>query len=361
MAFFGLRPNKNIRGRRFWVEDVPRILRLSKKYPYELVVLEISEISLTNQLDLIEVLQPTISVLTSLAKVHASDHAEDDITLQMQSLIEHSESVIYNADFSSLKVVVDNHPRVKSYGSARTADYRLIVAGVGIDQLSNFVIRHGMQDWDVPSNQIGQHSGVAYSAALAVTDVLGGDIPDAIAELKLLYPVRGRLNPLRGIRKSLIIDDCYNANAISMGAALDTLARFPAPRIAVLGSMNELGDHSPREHRAVGRRVAQSADVLIAIGEDSTRYLAPAAIQAGMKPDQVHTFESARAAGAYLKRHVAVSSTVMGKGSQDGVYTEEALLPLVVGRDKRRLIRQTAFWRAKKDRFYANLQTRPTE
>lgn len=361
MAFFGLRPNKNIRGRRFWVEDVPHILRLSKKYPHELVVLEISEISLTNQLDLIDVLQPTVSVLTSLAKVHASDHAEDSITVQMQSLIGHSQSVIYNADFPSLKAVVENHPRVQSYGTAQAADYRLMAAEVGSDQLSNFVIRHDEQVWEVPSNQIGQHSGVAYSAALAVTDVLGGNISDAIAELKLLNPVRGRLNPLRGIRKGLIIDDCYNANAISMSAALDTLARFPAPRIAVLGSMNELGSHSAREHRAVGKRVVQSADVLIAIGDESTRYLAPAAIRAGMKPDQVHTFKSARAAGAYLKRHVAVSSTVLGKGSQDGVYTEEALLPLVVGRDKRRLIRQTAFWRAKKDRFYADLQTRPTE
>jgi UDP-N-acetylmuramoyl-tripeptide--D-alanyl-D-alanine ligase len=66
----------------------------------------------------------------------------------------------------------------------------------------------------------------------------------------------------------MVIDDCYNANPMSMRAALDDLAITPASRrVAVLGDMLELGPSAPRFHAEIGAHAkAVGVDVLVAVG-----------------------------------------------------------------------------------------------
>ena len=75
----------------------------------------------------------------------------------------------------------------------------------------------------------------------------------------------------------LIINDCYNANPVSMRAALDHLAQVAARRgaaraVAVLGEMRELGPEAERYHEEIGRHAAGTASMLIAVGEVADAY-----------------------------------------------------------------------------------------
>jgi UDP-N-acetylmuramoyl-tripeptide--D-alanyl-D-alanine ligase len=74
----------------------------------------------------------------------------------------------------------------------------------------------------------------------------------------------------------LIINDCYNANPVSMRAALDHLAQVAARRdaraVAVLGEMRELGRDSERFHEEIGRHAAGAAGVLVAVGPLADAY-----------------------------------------------------------------------------------------
>jgi UDP-N-acetylmuramoyl-tripeptide--D-alanyl-D-alanine ligase len=75
----------------------------------------------------------------------------------------------------------------------------------------------------------------------------------------------------------LIINDCYNANPVSMRAALEHLAQIAARRgasraVAVLGEMRELGPDAERYHEQIGRRAAGAANVLVAVGEFADAY-----------------------------------------------------------------------------------------
>ena len=70
-----------------------------------------------------------------------------------------------------------------------------------------------------------------------------------------------------GKNGSTIIDDTYNASPASMAAALDLLAETPGRRVAVLGDMRELGAAEREGHLAVGRRAAETADVIHTIGD----------------------------------------------------------------------------------------------
>ena len=66
--------------------------------------------------------------------------------------------------------------------------------------------------------------------------------------------VPGRLNPLPGLRGSLILDDSYSSSPAAAEAALETLDALEGRRkIAVLGDMVELGDFEAAGHEQVGR------------------------------------------------------------------------------------------------------------
>src|SRR5271165_3939457 len=81
-----------------------------------------------------------------------------------------------------------------------------------------------------------------------------------------------------------VLNDAYNANADSTLAALQTLCELPLQgrRVAVLGDMNELGDHREAAHREVGRRAAEmGVGQLFAVGQMAA-VTAAAARKAGL-------------------------------------------------------------------------------
>jgi murE/murF fusion protein len=66
----------------------------------------------------------------------------------------------------------------------------------------------------------------------------------------------------------VLIDDTYNANPDSVRAAIDVLARLPAPRALVLGDMGEVGDQGPEMHSEVGQYAKErSIDHVWAMGQ----------------------------------------------------------------------------------------------
>jgi UDP-N-acetylmuramoyl-tripeptide--D-alanyl-D-alanine ligase len=123
---------------------------------------------------------------------------------------------------------------------------------------------------------------------------------------------------------AVVINDCYNANPLSMRAALDDLAtQEPAGRrIAVLGDMLELGAEEAAAHREIGAHAAQSGvDVLVAVGPLS-------AAMAETFGGELHLAADAGAAAALASELVRPGDVVLVKGSR-GIGLEavaEALL-----------------------------------
>jgi UDP-N-acetylmuramoyl-tripeptide--D-alanyl-D-alanine ligase len=109
-----------------------------------------------------------------------------------------------------------------------------------------------------------------------------------------------------------VVNDCYNANPISMRSALDHLAATPAARrIAVLGEMAELGPDGERFHAEVAERATEAGiDVLVAVGERARPYLQ--AFGGGER----HGVETPEEAGALLERLVRPGDRVLVKGSR---------------------------------------------
>ncbi len=114
---------------------------------------------------------------------------------------------------------------------------------------------------------VGEHAAELALVGIAVGRSLGLSVDEMLPGLAM-PGVQIRLQLLPGPHGSRLIDDTYNASTPSVLSALGYLAEIEASRkIAVLGDMRELGPVTEREHRAVGRRVAEVADEVVTFGE----------------------------------------------------------------------------------------------
>ncbi len=142
-----------------------------------------------------------------------------------------------------------------------------------------------------------------------------------------------RFGALRGERVALargatVVNDCYNANPLSMRAALDDLAtQEPAGRrVAVLGDMLELGPGEREHHKDIGSYAASAGvDVLIAVGPRSAAML-------DTFGGEAHAVADAAAAAALASELVGPGDVVLVKASR-GVGLE--VVAEALARDER--------------------------
>ena len=168
-------------------------------------------------------------------------------------------------------------------------------------------------EWRV--NLLGKHQVTNALFAIAVGAELGLSREEIQRGLAECAPPKMRLNfwEAGGVR---VLDDCYNANADSTVAALETLCGLPLQgrRVAVLGDMGELGAHSAAAHAEVGRRAAElGIGQLFAIGKMSA-VTAQAARDAGLA--RVIEFADVGGAVAVIRNFLRPSDVVLLKASR---------------------------------------------
>ncbi len=184
--------------------------------------------------------------------------------------------------FAGLKAdgiaVINMHDRFGTYWQALAGEHRVIGFGVlaeddvcatfGDDLLSPLTIAYQGGQINVRLQVLGRHNQRNALAAAAGACALGVPLAAIKAGLESFHGVAGRLQAHCGHNSATIIDDTYNANPDSVKAAIAVLAKFPPPRILVLGDMGELGASAVEMHADVGT-VARDAgiDSFCATGE----------------------------------------------------------------------------------------------
>jgi len=126
------------------------------------------------------------------------------------------------------------------------------------------IIRHGAEQIALWPSFGQAHNLRNLLAAVAAARALGIS-PEGRVDVRFTARRGERLQLPGGV---VLIDDCYNANPMSMCAALDDLAETaPARRVAVLGDMLELGPDAPRYHREIGEYAsARGVELLVTVG-----------------------------------------------------------------------------------------------
>ena len=150
-------------------------------------------------------------------------------------------------------------------------------------------------------------------AAVCVAGKLGLSVDEMKRGIESVKTIGGRSNLIHKGGMT-IIDDCYNANPVSMKASIDVLAAAPGRKIAVLGDMGELGENEQELHAMVGEHFeGKGIDALFAAGALSENLAQ--AVGKCSKETEVHYFKTKDELMEELLPYVKSGDTVLVKAS----------------------------------------------
>lgn len=357
LAIMGVQYPENVKSMTAWLA-VFRAMHRRIKEPTGVDVI-VAELGADHPGDIAQFstyLNPDVAVITAVTPEHMEFFktieavAQEELTAANISKL----AIINRDDIDARFANFLTNSNVDTYGTTGLAEYRFEIKDFTLEKgYSGSVI---MPEYAEPTSAtikvLGEHSLRPAMGAVAVATKLGLNPQEIAAGLALLRATPGRMNVLRGMEDSIIIDDTYNSSPLAASSALQTLYSLQVPqRIAVLGDMNELGETSAQEHKKLGELCDPSLlDWVITVGGETEKYLAPAARARGC---QVKSFKTAVDAGAFAHSILTRGAAVLLKGSQGGIYLEEAVKVVAMMTEDDKLVRQSSHWMEIKNKFFS--------
>jgi UDP-N-acetylmuramoyl-tripeptide--D-alanyl-D-alanine ligase len=260
--------------------------------------------------ELCAIAEPDVAVITNVGPVHVellgSIEAIAATKAEIVDGLRPGGTAVVPVDPGPLEPHLDRAPSLLRFGPGGDVEAVEVMAAAGeTDALVRTPV--GEQRFKLPF--VEAHNLDNALAAIAAGIALGS----ALAQMADLAPgivfsrLRGELVELP--EDAILINDSYNANPISMRAALDHLASLEAGRrrrrVAVLGEMRELGPDAPAYHREIGAYARErGVELIIGVGEAASSY----------EPDQ--QVADAEAAADALAAALQPGDAVLVKGSR---------------------------------------------
>ena len=304
-------------------------------------------------------LVPDIALVTAVTPEHMEFFGTIEAVAQEEmSVGNFSRLVLINRDDVEGRFAdFEANPYFNTYGTTGAAEYRIEQNSFTLDDgyVGKIYAPEYPEPFDVGVRVYGEHSLRPIMAGVAVAAKMGITPAEIVKGLAEITPVPGRMNLLRGIDGTTIIDDTYNSSPAAAAAAIQTLYSFDddnvPQRIAVLGDMRELGASSQAEHEKLGAMCDPNLLAwVVLVGPECEKYLAPIARQRGC---QVHIAKDAIAAGEFVRSVSEEGAVILVKGSQNTIYLEECVKILCDMSEDTRLVRQSAEWQRTKDAYFS--------
>lgn len=266
--------------------------------------------------------RPDLALITNVAPVHLAGFShESEIAREKASIFDglgENGLGIANGDLEHRDIIASHsNQRILWFGRGENNDIRLrdAMAGDGYSQ-GSFTLNG--QSHQLRINVSGVHHLMNALAVIGVVDQFGLDIARAINALEKWEAPEGRGQILKIPYKGgmlRIVDESYNANPLSMRAALEAFAKKQAGRrVAILGDMRELGPNSLDFHRRLGDIDAvHELDHVHVVGEDM-RALREALDHMGTAPKGRY-FSDIKALLAALEEIIQPEDAILLKGS----------------------------------------------
>jgi UDP-N-acetylmuramoyl-tripeptide--D-alanyl-D-alanine ligase len=256
----------------------------------EVLVLEMAMRGAGQIAELTAIAEPDVGVIVNIGPVHL------ELLGSLEAIAAAKAELLADLRPGATAILPAGEPLLDAH---RREDLHTVTFGPGGD------VAELPPDLELPFTS--RHMRTNALAALAAARAVGVQ-PRGRLEVSL-SALRGQRIELPG--PVLVIDDCYNANPMSMRAALDDLAASaPGRRVAVLGDMLELGPQEQRFHAEIGDYATRSGvDVLVTVGPR-------AAAMAGPFGGTPYVTADAAAATEVVREIVAPGDTVLVKGSR---------------------------------------------
>lgn len=310
------------------------LLRIRKEHEAAVIEMGISDFGEMHRLS--RMVRPDVCVMTNIGQCHLENLKDRDGILRAKSEIfdymqENGEVCLYGGDdkLRTLQEIRGRKPHF--FGLLETQDQEVYADAVISRGLwgseARLHLSYGKEGAEFPVQVPlpGRHMVINACAAACVGKLFGlspAEIAEGIAGVS---PVGGRNHLLR-LSHYTLIDDCYNANPVSMKAAIDLLSMADTEKTAVLGDMFELGEDSDRMHAEVGAYgAAAGLERIVCVGEKS-RFMYEAAKKEASDKQRLFYFPNLEALKEALLSHreelIPEGSTALIKASHGMCFTD---------------------------------------
>lgn len=269
--------------------------------------------------DLAETAEPDTMVITNIGECHLEFLGDRDGVFRAKTecfrYMKQDGTVILNGEDDKLNQVTEvNGRRPVFYGcDPRFRVYADQLRPLG---LQGTACRINLDDEsiDVTVKQPGRHMVMNALAGAAVGALYGLTLEEIRKGIENLTMPGGRLHQIEAKGGYTVIDDCYNANPMSMRASCSILSEAGTRKVAILGDMGELGKEEQSLHRNVGEVVGQMPiDLYVTVGPLS-KHLAEGILRADPEAS-VRSFETVGDLLPKLSKLVSKGDTVLVKAS----------------------------------------------
>ncbi len=261
--------------------------------------------------------KPDIGIVTNIGLSHIEKlGSQENIYKAKAELFPHIKlegTVIINGDDPILAAhLQDINRKTITVGLNTNCDLYAKDIKTTTESLS-FTAMYGHQAVPVTLPLPGEHNAMNALLACATGLALGIPLEEAAQALKSYVATDKRMQIIHH-NQLTIINDCYNAAPASVEAALKVLCARPGRKIAVLGDIKELGEHTESAHRTIGRQaMILGADALFAFGKNAA-FAAQSAKEAGM--NLVFSFTDMDELNQTLGAFVKANDSILIKGSR---------------------------------------------
>jgi len=361
LAILGIEYPEDIRSVGAWISVFQAArLRISEPKDVDVIVQELGTDRPGDVGHFGKYLKPDVAVVTAVSPEHMEYFGSiEAVAKEELAVTKFSKYTIINRDdIDESYAAYATTNSISTYGLDEKAEYHIELDVSG--PLEGRMGRLITPDWDpisVNLQLIGDHSVKAAVAAGSVAAKLGLSAEQVAVGMAKITAVPGRMQLLSGANETCIIDDSYNSSPLALSAALKTLQSIDAPkRVAIIGSMNELGGYSAEAHQKIAELCDPSKlEFVVTVGADAGTHFAPAAKERGC---QVKVCDSPYEAGGFVRGLLEPGMVVLVKGSQNRVFTEESIKILLHDiNDEQKLVRQSPSWmRKKQSQFQADIK-----
>lgn len=238
---------------------------------HEAAVLEMGISDFGEMHRLSKIARPNICVMTNIGQCHLENLGDRDGVLRAKSEIfdfaAEGAKAIVNGDDDKLRTLKSREDLdCTTFGMEKTNDvYARTVENLGLDGLK-CNISTPVGDFSAHIHIPGMHMVYNALAGTCVGLACGLTLKEIKTGIEKAETISGR-NHLIHTENYTIMDDCYNANPMSMKASLDVLATALGRKVAILGDMGELGANERALHYTVGEHAAKkNIDLLLCVG-----------------------------------------------------------------------------------------------